>query len=265
MLLTSVILVLREILEAALLVSILAALSRHLHRDLTWLPLAFAVGIPCALLYAANIRYISESFDYVGQEVANALLQSSVSIAIVVLSWLMATPGIYASDPKAGFLARRFSWFSLCAVLAVGIAVTLEGSEIAVYLSGTLEQPEVLPAALIGGCIGAIIGVSTSILVFYGLMSLRHPMATFVLPVMLALACGNTLSQAARQLVQADLLAAGPLLWDSSAWLSEGSVTGQLLYALVGYESTPSMIEVIAYLCGMALVLLAVFTRERSG
>ena len=263
MLLTSVILVLREILEAALLISILAALSRHLRRDLTWLPLAFAAGVPFALLYAANIRFVSESFDYVGQELANTLLQGSVGGAIVVLTWMMTSPEPYRSDPEPGFIARRFNWFSLGAALAVALAVTREGSEIAIYLSGFPSRPDGLPAVLMGGCIGAIIGISTGILVFYALMGMRHQTARFVLPVLLALVCGNSLSQAARQLVQADWLPAGPPLWDSSAWLSESSVTGQLLYALVGYESTPSAVEFSAYIGGIALVSLAAIIRGR--
>ena len=60
MLLTSVILILQETLEAAMLISILAVISRQQQRKVTWLPAGLLLGGILALLYAANMRSISE-------------------------------------------------------------------------------------------------------------------------------------------------------------------------------------------------------------
>ena len=46
-------------------------------------------------------------------------------------------------------------------------------------------------------------------------------------------------------------------MWDTSGLISEGSLTGQLLYALVGYEATPSALEVLAYAGSLLIIFLA--------
>jgi high-affinity iron transporter len=255
MLLTSVILILQEILEAALLISILAVLSRRQGYGFDWLYYGLAAGGLFAWLYASNMRYVSEWWDYAGQEVVNAALQISIAAAIVALSWLIcrARPG-----------TRHSRLFFLLAALTIGLAVTREGSEIGVYLGGFLSQPEKLQPVLTGGAIGAGIGLSIGFLVYYGLMALPGNAGTWTPLVLLALFCGNMLSQSAVQLTQVDLLAAGPTLWDSSAWLPEHSMPGRLLYALIGYESTPSAMEVSAYLAGVLAVATSVALGRRQ-
>lgn len=256
MLLTSVILMLQETLEAAMLISILAVVSRQRGLGVVWLIPGLLFGGVFAGVYAANMRHISEWFDYVGQEVVNTMLQVSIALAIVVITGLICAdrPGDPGQPRTSG--KHRARLFALFAAITIALAVTREGSEIGVYVSGFLSQPDKLQAVLTGSSIGAGIGVSIGFLVFYGLLALRGSAGIWAPLILLALFCGNMLSQSALQLTQADLLPAGPFLWDSSAWLPESSVTGRLLYALVGYESRPSALEVCAYLAGLVSVLL---------
>ena len=60
MLLSSVILVLREVLEAAVLVSVLLALSLHLRVGLRWLAWAVPLALAGALLYAGALDEVDE-------------------------------------------------------------------------------------------------------------------------------------------------------------------------------------------------------------
>jgi high-affinity iron transporter len=62
-------------------------------------------------------------------------------------------------------------------------------------------------------------------------------------------------------LIQADWVPSHLPLWDTTDWLSESSVTGQLLYVLVGYEATPTAIQVAFYFGGLIVLLtIAVLT-----
>jgi high-affinity iron transporter len=71
--------------------------------------------------------------------------------------------------------------------------------------------------------------------------------------------------QASLLLIQADWLPSQAPLWDSSNLVAENSITGQLLYALIGYEATPTPIQAIAYFGGLILPLvLMLITRQGS-
>jgi high-affinity iron transporter len=78
--------------------------------------------------------------------------------------------------------------------------------------------------------------------------------ATSTLILLLAAAMA---SQAARFLVQADLLPslASPL-WDSAWLLESSSALGRLMHTLMGYEATPSGLQVVFYLTTLVLILL---------
>lgn len=263
MLLTSTIMILRETIEAVLLISILTAVSRHLRRGLAWLPLALVLGVPFALLYAANMRAVSEWFGHFGQEVVNAALNAAIGLSVVVLTWLTTTARSGPADSAMGVETRKLATFYACAALAVGLDIVHEGAEVAVYLGGLLQHAGNLERVLLGSSIGAAIGISVGVLLYYAIMAPGYRATRWVLLLLLALVCGNMLSQSARLLTQADLLPAGPMVWNSSAWLSEDSIPGQLLYALAGYESTPFAAEAWAYLFGVAIVALAAFAGAR--
>jgi len=252
MLLNSVILVLQETLEAAVLISVLIALGRQQRHAPAWLVCAVAMGLVFATLYAMNIGIVSGWFDYVGQEVVNALLQILIVVCIVVLFW-----AIFHLRPiePGGQKSSATAWFRFFAAAIVALAMTREGSEIVLYLGGFLHQPDKLPAVLIGSGIGFGIGLSVGLLLFYAVTGLARPRALRVAVYLLALFAGNMLAQSVMLLSQADWIAAGPALWDSSAWLPERSITGRLLYALVGYEATPSKWHVISYIAGFMLVV----------
>ena len=73
---------------------------------------------------------------------------------------------------------------------------------------------------------------------------------------LLLLAAGMA-SQAARFLVQADLLPPlGPMLWDTSGLLSDRSLLGQTLHALVGYDARPAGVQVVFYVITGGLIAL---------
>ena len=57
-------------------------------------------------------------------------------------------------------------------------------------------------------------------------------------------------------LQQVDILSSSQALWDSSRFLTEDSEVGQLLTVLFGYESTPSLLQVIIYIIAFSLPVM---------
>lgn len=258
----AVILILQETLEAALLVSVLAAVCYLQRMRMSWLFWGLLLGVIFASIYAANLQRVSEWFDYVGQELVNASLQATISILLVI--FYAFVPAVRPPPPghSSNIAAARQGRALLVATAIVTLAITREGSEIVLYLSGLIRQKDHLQAVLMGSGVGFGIGLSIGFLMFYGLLGLAPRWAARASGFLLAMFAGNMLSQAVMLLIQADWLPASQPLWDSSAWLPEHSVLGQLLYALVGYEATPPLSYVLAYLAGFTAVLAVIVLRS---
>lgn len=255
MLLGSVILVLQETLEAALLISVLLAISSQQWNKLAWLWFGIGGGIILSVIYAGFMVDISEWFDYAGQEVVNASLQTLTTMLIMVCTW-----ALFRSRQFDLFGGRQqgnhfTSVFIVCAAGAVALAITREGTEILIYLEGFIQQKEYAQTIVAGTSIGFSIGLSIGILIYFGLLNLPVDWRLLAAVVLLALFAGNMLSQAALQLTQADWIPSTQAIWDTSEWLSENSIPGRSLYALMGYEATPSAAQLIAYIGGITLVL----------
>jgi high-affinity iron transporter len=113
---------------------------------------------------------------------------------------------------------------------------------------------------LLGGSSGLLAGALVAGLLYWGLLHIpvsRFFAATGVLVLLLA---ASMASQAARMLVQADLLPAlGAPLWDSTALLGQTTPLGTILHGLMGYETQPAGMQVLVYV----LVLLTIASAMR--
>lgn len=260
MLLSSVIIVLREVLEAALLFSILIALSKQMGLGIRWLGLSVFIGTCSAVAYGVNIEYVSEWFDGVGQEVTNALLQLIVYFMLVFYMLMLSS---FSDKNKAS--GRLLKFFM---IVITSLAMTREGSEIMLYFFSVTRHDNYFMATFIGMTIGASIGVSIGLLFYYLLRSLSSKKSIFIGLTLLLLVAAGMVSQASLLLIQADWLPAQLPLWNTSAYLSEKSVIGQLLYALIGYESTPTSIQVslyiLAYIFPVSLLIGLKFMTART-
>ncbi len=245
MLLTSVIIVLREVLEAALLVSILSALSVAHGIGRGWIGWALAGGTLAAFGLGYSIDTVSGWFDGVGQEVSSAVMQFAIYLSMAVFIFQIKAPATRRTGPA----------LPLVMVLIIALAVAREGFEVLIYVFSFAVNLKQLLVVLVGSGIGAGIGISTGTLIYYLLCSTPRNWSQSVSLLLLVLVAAGLSSQAALLLIQADWLPSQYPLWDSSSYIAEDSVTGQLLYALIGYEATPTAIQAAFYIGGAALML----------
>jgi len=256
MLLTSVVIVLREVLEASLLISVLSALSGVLGIPRRWIGWSLLFGLAGAVGYSFGVAAISDWFDGVGQEVTSAVMQLLIFLLLLMFTFLVA------QDPGT----QRFSGKLIVLVMAatVSLGVTREGFEILVYLYGFSADLPRFITILSGSVIGACIGISIGALIYYLVSALSYRLSLIAGLGLLALVAAGMLSQAVLLLIQADWLPSQFPLWDSSGWLPESSVTGQLLYALIGYEATPTALQASFYFGGLLLLLIVAVFAVRS-
>jgi high-affinity iron transporter len=263
MFLNAVVLVLQEILEAALILSLLLAFVRYLNlasgeRVLSrrnWVVTSIIAGVFLAWIFSNNFNRISNSFDYVGLEITNASIHSASCFLLVLFAWL------FPVKRSVAHLNHRSLGLVFCMVVVVTLAILREGSEIMQFGGGILGQGQAGLPIFYGGVVGAGIGVSTGVLLYYALTGLSIENSLKACVLLLSLTAGNMASQAILLLNQADWLPFTPTAWDSSGLLSESSVLGQLAYALIGYEATPSIMQVSAYLLGLFFVIISPISR----
>lgn len=255
MLVNSVIIVLREVLEAALMISILLVLAQRTGLGRKWLLAAFLIGSPVAIAYASLLAPISNLFDGMGQELTNAAMQFGIFASLVIVVFLIAR--------GRGGPIRESTVLPLALASSVALAVAQEGAEIFVYVSGFMQMDEFVSSVTIGSLTGAAIGFSVGVLFYYLLLALPGRRAQAISLVLLGLIGASMCIQATSLLIQADWVQSGAPLWDTSALVAEQSLIGQLLYALAGYEASPSGMEAAMYLAGLASIVAAAFVGWR--
>jgi high-affinity iron transporter len=253
------IIVFREVLEASLIIGILAAATRSVPNSRRWLGAGLLAGLVGSGLVAAFTDVIGSFASGIGQEIFNAIV---LGIAIMMLAWhniWMSSHGAALAKSAKSVGSNIRDGISECSVLLVivGLAVLREGSETVLFLYGIAASNDGGQSSmLLGGMIGMLAGIAVGYMLYAGL--LRVPLRWFFTAtgILVLLLAAGMASQAAHFLIQADLLPslASPL-WDTSAVLPESSLPGMLLHTLVGYDSRPAGMQIVFYLA----VLVAIF------
>lgn len=252
--LTTVIIILREFLEAALLISILSVLHLRLLANRNWIFAALLFGVTGAFLYAKSFTPVSEWFDGSGQEVVNGL--SLLCIGLCLTIQIVGLSIFYQSQADLSIRKKTclLTLVSISAIFIIIMAITREGAEIFIYYSSINLQPEKASSMLIGGVIGAGLGICIGILIFVILFQLTTKNLMITMSVLLTVMTAGIASEATQSFIQAGLVMASEPVWDSSQLIPEASIGGQLLYAIFGYEATPTREEVLTWSLSVLLL-----------
>lgn len=266
--LATAIIVFREVIEAALVISIVMAASRGVPARGWWIWGGVGGGLIAACVVAVFADTLAEAASGVGQDLFNAAV---LFTAVAMLGWHNIWMQRHGRE-----LAREMNQVGKAVVsgerplyalaIVVGLAVLREGSEVVLFLYGIASADESSAGSMLtGGVIGISFGTAVGLAIYYGLLRIptRHLFrATSWLILFLA---AGLASQGAAYLVQADLLPPlGREVWNTSDWLSEDSLIGQILHTLVGYVSRPDGVQILFYLATIAIIasLMRVFGDE---
>jgi high-affinity iron transporter len=257
--LAAALLVFREVLEAALVVTIVLAATRGLAGRGRWVGSGVAAGLLGALVVALFAERIANAMEGVGQEIFNAgVLLAAVLMLAWHAIWMSHHGRELAAQMKAvggGVSSGSKPPSALLAVVA--LAVLREGSEVVLFLFGLGAGGSSVASMAIGSAVGLLAGIAVGLGLYYGL--LRVPMRHFftVTNWMILLLAAGMAAQAAGYLVQADVLPAlGQKVWDTSHIVSTQSLFGETLKTLVGYDDRPAGIQVLFYLVTAVSILV---------
>jgi len=244
--LTTVIIILREVLEAAILISLLMVLHLKFHFYRHWLSIAVLTGAGLTWLYASAFAKISLWFEGSGQEIVDAF--SLLCIGTCLAAQLLLSAWYYQNKMNLSPSSRLPTLvLTLTAILIMTMAIAREGAEIIIYYSGINEEQRHTNSMIIGGIIGGGLGICIGVLSFTILYQLAIRNLMIVSSVLLILITAGVMTEATQYFIQAGWVITDEPIWNTSSFIPESSVTGQLLYAVFAYEASPTLEEVIVW------------------
>ena len=267
--LSSLIIVFREVIEAGLIVGIVLAATRGVLGRSYWVAGGIAAGVAGAALVAVFARELGDLFEGSGQELFNATV---LLLAVAMLTWhnvWMASHGReIAREMRAMGAAVTAGQRTLTALaIVVGVAVLREGSEVVLFLYGIAAQGGTTMSGLLsGGALGLVAGAIVSALMYYGLVAIPAHRLFAVTGWLITLLAAGMASQAALFLQNGGYFQfwMSPL-WDTSWFISDDSIVGRLVHTLIGYTDQPDGLQLAAYLATIAAItgLMRVIHRPR--
>ncbi len=262
------VIVFREVLEASLIIGILAAATRTVPNSRSWLAAGVLIGLVGSGIVAMFTDVIGSLASGMGQEIFNAAV---LGVAVLMLAWhniWMSSHGAALAASAKSIGKKITDGSNECSILLiiVGLAVLREGSETVLFLHGIAASDNGGQfSMLLGGLVGVLSGIAVGYTIYAGL--LRIPMRWFFTAtgILVLLLAAGMASQTAHFLIQADLLPSlvAPL-WDTSAILSEKSLLGMLLHNLIGYNSRPTGMQMVFYITTLISIGIGMKWANRS-
>ena len=276
--LPTLVITLREGVEAALVVGIVLSLLRQTDRDdlRCWVWSAVVAGLVASVLTGAGFRFlffwVQQSSRLMAQVIEPAMKVGFTLIAIALLSWMLLWMTEQAKSMKATLdgkiqtLLAQDTGAGWAIFGLVGVAVVREGFEAAIFLTSQEQAGG-------AGLLGAIAGLLGAILIGWMLFALGMKlnlkrffqiMGGFLIIIVAGLVMSICKSldlvilaleqlpgwHGATCLFDADATTSclwGPLIWNGQAILPEHQFPGILLKALLGYRDRIYLIQGFAY------------------
>jgi high-affinity iron transporter len=244
----------RETIEAALIVGILLTYlakigQRKQFKFIYWG--TFWAVLAC-LVFAVFSNFLSLFFQDIGQELFEAgILFLAMGVLTHMVIWMHHNAREIKGDlqKKADLAIEKRHLWALATLAFIG--VFREGVETVLFLWGLFLQGggigNVTPP-IVGGFLGVGLGVLMTYLFFKGFGHLDLRLFFRITGVLLIFMAAGMLSSGIGKLVSIGLIP--PIIepiWDTSWLLSERNLIGSLAAGLLGYRSSPSLIQILFY------------------
>ncbi|NIH87194.1 iron uptake transporter permease EfeU [Amycolatopsis granulosa] len=259
MLFSSLLIGLREGLEAALVVSILVAFLVRTDRRsaLRWVWPGIAAAVVLSVGVGAVLTFTTAQLSFEQQE----LLGGSLSIVAVgfvtaMIFWMRKASKSIAAELR-GKMDHALAIGPLAVLLLSFLAVGREGLETAVFFYAAVQSAQ-------GGTteplIGFAVGIAIAIALAYGLYrgAIRFNLGKFftVTGVLLVFVAAGVLGYGLHDLQEAGFLPGlHALAFDASAAIPETSWYGALLKGIFNYSQQTTVLQAIAWVAYVAIVL----------
>lgn len=263
---TSFLLALREGLEAALIIGIVLGALRKMNRlDLSpavWR--GVGVAVIASILAALGLAALGMELEGRAEEIFEGV---AMLLAAVLLTWMIFWMQRQARTLKQeleGNVRERIKTGKQGLFWLAFLAVAREGFELVLFLfaAGMAASGA---SVLGGGILGLAAALFLGWMLFASTRKLSLKSFFQVSNVLLILFAAGLVAHGVHEFNEAGIIP-GLIepVWDTRAALSTDTWLGGLLKALFGYNSTPSLTEVLAYTSYFFIIFLSLGRKDRK-
>ena len=258
--LPTLVIFLREAVEASMIVAILLAYLNRAGRREHFRDVFIGVGAALVLATAGGAILYQTIHNYDGSRVQTIFETVTYLVAATVLTYMTFWMRKHARSLSSELRARadaaldgRARWgLALLAFQAVG----REGLETVVFTLAIIFS-----TSATGALIGAVIGLAGALGIAFTIYRLGHKLnlARFftVIGVLLMVFAAGLLADAVENMQELGWL---PVLnapmWHSGRLLSEDSALGDVLHSFFGYSDSPTPLQLLIYVAYLAVVVV---------
>ena len=266
--LSTLIIVFREVLEAMLVVGIATAAAREANIATRWIYGGIAAGLIAAIVVALFADMLSASMQGMGQEILNAAVLIAASL---MMAWTAIWMGKHGREMSQKIRrtcqdVQGRGTAKIVLSIVVALAVAREGSEVVLFLYGVAAAGDAGASDMLaGGAAGMLLGIMVALGLYQSLIHVPLRYVFLVVTYLIMLLSAGMASQGVAWLVMIDMLPAlGQTVWDTSGIISQHEWFGQLLHALMGYDDRPSGMQVLVFVSVLSLTWLAIRRQKKA-
>mgnify|MGYP001821523153 CR=1 FL=1 len=260
-------LMLREGLEAAIIVAILLGYLRQLDRrqDSRWVWAGTASAVLVSLAVGVTLWNTVGGLEGAAEEIAEGVIAFA---AVGLLTWMIFWMGQQARQIK-GHLhdqvdAALAAGGATALALIAFVSVLREGVESALFLISTTTGTEASGSQLVGGVFGLAVAVGIGVLFYAGSSAVDIRAFFRITGVLIILFAAGLVSKGVHEFQEVGLLPTiSEPVWDLDVLDPSTSTIGRFLGSLFGWTPRPSLLMAIAYTAYLIPVLVTYLRMTR--
>lgn len=264
--LSTFIIALREGLEAALIVGILVAYVVRTDRRPLLKPLWTGVGaaIAASLALGAVLSFTSAELTDRGEELfAGTTSFIAVGLVTWMVFWMKRTARSLRNELH-GKVDTALVGGPISLALVAFFAVAREGLETALFIYTNFKTVGAASTATVGLVLGLALAVVLGYLIYNRSVKLNLSKFFTVTGVALIIVAAGVLSYGIHEFQELGFLPGEDnLLWDVTPWIAKESILGSLLGGTIGFDTTTSFVQFIAWAGYLVAVLVPYLAKPK--
>jgi high-affinity iron transporter len=259
--LATLVIFLREGIEASMIVAILLAYLDRLGRREYFRDVFLGVGAALLLATGGGVAAYLTISSYDGSRVQTIFETATYILAAAVLTYMTFWMRNHARSISSELRSRADAAFDGKARWGLGLlafqAVGREGLETVVFTLAIIFS-----TSTTGALTGAVIGLAGSLVVAFFIYRLGHKLnlSKFftVIGCLLMVFAAGLLADTVQNLQELGWLnVLGAPMWHTGQVLSEDSSFGDVLHSFFGYSDSPTPLQLLVYVAYLAVVIAA--------